>query len=312
MDLKIIEKRKIWYIISILMFVVSILALLVFKLNLGIDFTGGSAMQVQLSNEIKSNVDVKSGDAFSKYLNENIANEKTGTITVQKINDKEFNLKFREISQADKEVIIGSLKDKVDPKVRELSFEVIGPTLGNELKNKTIIAIIVALIAIIAYVAFAFRKASYPIKSWKYGVIAIMGLLHDIVITVGVFSILGHFFKIEIDILFITALLTILGHSIMDTIVVYDRIRENIRKTNDTFDVIANTSINETLARSINTSVATLLSLFAVFFFGGESIRMFALALIIGITLGTYSSIFMASPLLVDLYKWEHKKTNKK
>ena len=308
MDLKIIQKRNIWYIISILLFVISLIALFVFKLNLGIDFTGGTSLEIKLSNNVKSNIDLSSGDSFSKYLNENIANEKTGNIIVQKVNNADFSLKFREIKQEDKEQLIASLKDKVDSGITEMSFEAIGPILGNELKNKTVVAITISLIAIVIYVAFAFRKSSYPIKSWKYGIIAILGLLHDIVITVGVFAILGHFFNVEIDILFITALLTILGHSIMDTIVVYDRIRENLRKSNDSFETVANTSINETLARSINTSVATLLSLFAVFFFGGDSIKMFALALIVGITLGTYSSIFMASPLLVDLYRLENKK----
>ena len=187
-----------------------------------------------------------------------------------------------------------------------MKFEAVGPILGKELQQKTITAIIISVIAIIIYVALAFRKVSYPIKSWKYGVIGIIALMHDIFITVGVFSLLGGLFNIEVDMLFITALLTILGYSINDTIVIYDRIRENLRKINGTFEDIIDKSINETMARSLSTTITTLLSLVAVFFFGGDTIKMFALALIVGITLGAYSSIFVASPLLVDLYKREN------
>ncbi|MEZ7820874.1 MAG: protein translocase subunit SecF, partial [Patescibacteria group bacterium] len=155
------------------------------------------------------------------------------------------------------------------------------------------------------------EKVSYPIKSWKYGVIGVIALLHDILITIGVFAVLGKFLNIEVDMLFITALLTILGYSINDTIVIYDRIRENVLKINGDFTSIVDKSINETIARSINTTVTTLLSLIAVFLFGGDSIKMFALSLIVGITLGAYSSIFIASPLLVTLHNFENKKISK-
>ena len=308
MDLKIIKKRKIWYIISSTLIIISILSLCIFGLKPAIDFTGGTLMEIQLTDSVNKGVDINSGNSFSKYLNENIANTETGSITVQKSNNKYFILRFKEISQSDRESLLKNLKEKVDANLTEMKFEAVGPILGNELKNKTIIAIIISILAIIIYVAIAFNKVSYPVKSWKYGVIGIIALVHDVFITVGVFSLLGGFFNIEVDMLFITALLTILGYSINDTIVIYDRIRENLRKKSGNFEEIVDESLNETMARSLNTTITTLLSLIAVFIFGGDTIKMFALALIVGITLGAYSSIFIASPLLVEVYKRENKK----
>ncbi len=308
MDLKIIKKRKIWYLISGTLFVVGVISIILFKLNLAIDFTGGTLMEIKLSNTVQNNIDISNGNSFADYLNENIADSKTENITVQKAGDKDFILRFKLIDQTEREKLNSLLKEKVDKNLTEMSFEAIGPILGNELKNKTITAIIISVIVIILFVAFVFRKASHPVKSWKYGVIAIIALLHDLTITIGLFAILGKLLNIEIDMLFITALLTILGYSVMDTIVIYDRIRENLRKSNDDFEVTVNRSLNETIIRSINTSFATLLSLFAVFLFGGESIKMFALALIVGVALGTYSSIFVAPPLLVSLNNFENKK----
>jgi len=311
MELKIIQKRKIWYFVSGILVLLSIFSLMFFKLNLAIDFTGGSLLDIELTNSVNKNIDLSSGNSFAKYLNENISNDKTGNILVQKTSDKSFTLRFKEIEQEDKNVLINNLKDKIDQNIKEMSFEAIGPVLGTELKKNTFKAIIIAFIAIVLYIAYAFRKVSYPIKSWKYGIIGIIALLHDIIITVGIFTILGVVLNIEVDMLFITALLTILGYSINDTIVIYDRIRENVLKINDNFESVVNKSLNETMARSLNTTITTLLSLFAVFFFGGDSIKMFALALIIGITLGVYSSIFIASPLLVTLHNIESKKHKK-
>lgn len=311
MELKIIQKRKIWYFVSGILVLLSIFSLMFFKLNLAIDFTGGSLLDIELTNSVNKNIDLSSGNSFAKYLNENISNDKTGNILVQKTSDKSFTLRFKEIGQEDKNALINNLKDKIDQNIKEMSFEAIGPVLGTELKKNTFKAIIIAFIAIVLYIAYAFRKVSYPIKSWKYGIIGIIALLHDIIITVGIFTILGVVLNIEVDMLFITALLTILGYSINDTIVIYDRIRENVLKINDNFESVVNKSLNETMARSLNTTITTLLSLFAVFFFGGDSIKMFALALIIGITLGAYSSIFIASPLLVTLHNIESKKHKK-
>jgi len=308
MNLQIIKKRKFWYIISSTLILISIISLILFGLKPSIDFTGGTLMELKLSDKVYQTVDISTGNTFANFLNANIANNSTGTITVQKTQDNYFILRFKEISQEDRTKLIEALKEKVDQDIVETKFEYIGPTLGKELQKNTTTAIIISVIAIIIYIAFAFKQVSYPIKSWKYGTIGIIALIHDILITIGVFSLLGKFLNVEVDSLFITALLTILGYSINDTIVIYDRIRENLRRTNGNFEDIVNNSLNETMARSINTTITTLLSLIAVFLFGGDSIKMFALALIVGITLGSYSSIFVASPLLVDLYNFENRK----
>ncbi len=194
----------------------------------------------------------------------------------------------------------------------EKRFDTIGPTIGQELRSRSFSAIGLAVIAIILYIAWAFRHVAKPVNSWKYGTIAVFTLLHDIAIPIGVFSFLGHYKGVEVDTLFITALLTIMGFSVHDTIVVFDRIRENLRKLKLTeqFDTTVNRSVNETIVRSLNTSITVLLVLLAIYVWGGETIHYFALALIVGIIFGTYSSIFVASPLLVVWNNLQSKRTN--
>lgn len=196
--------------------------------------------------------------------------------------------------------------------IAEKSFETIGPVVGNELKSSALWAIVIAVTAIILYIAWAFRKVSYPVSSFKYGIIAASALLHDVLTTVGVFAIIGHFLNVEIGVSFVAAVLTILGYSVHDTIVVFDRIRENLFKSGWTdFEETVNRCVNETLTRSINTSFTVILTLTALFLFGGESIRYFVLTLIIGVTVGTYSSIFVASPLLVTWQQYDLKRKGK-
>ena len=191
----------------------------------------------------------------------------------------------------------------------ERRFDAIGPNIGAELRRRSLIALGLAIIGIVVYIALAFRHVSKPVSSWKYGVVAIIALVHDVTIPTGVFAVLGHFRGVEVDTLFINALLTILGFSVHDTIVVFDRIRENLRKLKsaEQFSATVNRSIRETFTRSINTSVTVLLVLGIVFFLGGETTRSFAFALILGIFFGTYSSIFIASPLLVLWNGWSKK-----
>lgn len=191
------------------------------------------------------------------------------------------------------------------PDSKQLSVDFTNSSVSGELKSKSLWAIFMAVAGIMAYIAWAFRKVSRPVESWKYGAGAVIALIHDILITVGVFSILGHFQGIEVGIPFIAALLTILGFSVHDTIVVYDRTRENLMRSSskEQFPDIVNRSLNETLVRSINTSLTVLLTLLSIHFFGGESIKDFSLALLIGVFFGTYSSIFIASALLVTSYK---------
>ena len=187
----------------------------------------------------------------------------------------------------------------------EKRFNSIGPVIGQELKQKTIYAIFIALIVIVSFIAWAFRKVSKPIASWKYGIIAIVALFHDILIVVGVFVFLGRFLNVELNAPFVAALLTILGYSVNDTIVIFDRIRENLKHYTPDFAETVNKSVNQNLVRSIYTSITTLFVLLTLFFFGGESIKDFVLALIIGIISGTYSSIFLASPMLVTLERFK-------
>ena len=180
--------------------------------------------------------------------------------------------------------------------------------MGEELRQKSIRGLVIVLLAIMAYVAYVFRKVSAPVQSWKYGLITIFTAFHDVIVPLGVFSALGHFKGIEVGSAFIAAILTILGYSITDTIVVMDRIRENLQKRQGAFSDIVEASVEQTYLRSLNTSLATLLTLAAIFFFGGATLHDFTLTLIIGIAVGTYSSIFIASPLLVSWDIWSKKR----
>ena len=193
--------------------------------------------------------------------------------------------------------------------IEEKRFNSIGPVIGNELKESAVWAIVIALVAIVLYIGFAFRKVSFPVSSFKYGIIATIALFHDVIITLGVFAVLGHFYNVEIGIPFVAAILAILGYSVNDTIVVFDRTRENLLKSGiDDFEKIVNKSVNETLIRSINTSFTTLIVLLVLYLFGGDTIKYFVVALMVGIAAGTYSSIFIASPLLVTWQKWDLKR----
>jgi preprotein translocase subunit SecF len=214
-------------------------------------------------------------------------------------------LRFQEATEEVHLKIVNKLNEKFTGGIQEERFESIGASIGQEMKTKAVYSIIIVVIAIIIYVAIAFRKVSFPVPSWKYGVFAALAMMHDVVITMGVFSALGHFFGIEVGLPFVAACLTVLGYSVNDTIVIFDRTRENLGRLSKTdFPTVVNRSLNETMARSINTTMTTLLAIIAVYFFGGESIKYFALALLVGVFLGAYSSIFVASPLLVVSERW--------
>lgn len=289
--LNIIGKRKVWYTISGLLFAASILAVLIWKLNFGIDFTGGTLYEIKWVDKVPDNAVMV--DAVNKV--EHLE------VVVQPAGDTNTLMRLPNMTEEVHQKIAEELKKLGN--FEEMSFETVGPTVGQELKQRSLTALVVVLLAIIAYISFAFRKVSRPVPSWRYGVVAVIALFHDVIIPIGVFAVLGHLFDIKIDILFVTAVLTVLGFSVHDTIVVFDRIRENIiRRPEKTFEATVNKSVNETLARSINTSLTALLVLLAVFFFGGVTVKYFVLMLILGIVFGTYSSIFIASPLLVSWY----------
>ncbi len=225
-----------------------------------------------------------------------------GEITIQPTAETGLILKVRYIDENTHQQLL----EKFNGQVEEKSFDSIGPAVGKELTNKTFVFIIVVLFAIIFFVAFAFRRASRAVSSWQYGLVAsLVAFFHDVLIPLGVFSLLGKFYHIQVTIPIVVGLLTILGYSVHDTIVVFDRIRENITLARArVFEEIVNSSLNQTLIRSINTSLTTLLVLLAIFFIGGETLKYFSLILILGIATGTYSSIFIASPLLVSWLKF--------
>ena len=223
--------------------------------------------------------------------------------TIQPAGEKDVLIRMGTISNEQRIEILDTLKTKYG-RVEEKSFESVGPTVGAELRRKAIIAISLVFIFIILYITYAFRKVSKEISAWKMGVCTFLALIHDLLVVIGIFSILGKFKNVEVNSLFITALLTVLGYSVHDTIVVFDRIRYNLLKNSSLpFEQNVNNAVNQTMTRSINTTSTTLLVLFSLYFFGGESIKWFVVALIIGLISGTYSSIFIASPLLCDWQK---------
>lgn len=295
-----IKNKRIWFILSGTAVTASIFALIVWGLNFGIDFTGGSLLEIVFSQEPPQENAVKQSITSAGILD---------TVSLQRIGEQGMILRFESVDEEKHQTILNHLKENFDQNLIEERFDSIGPSIGNELRRKTWTAIAIALIAIILYISWAFQKVSKPISSWKYGLIAIIALFHDIIIVLGVFSVLGKFWQVEISAPFIAALLTILGYSVNDTIVVFDRIRENLlRHYENNLEEIINKSTNESITRSINTSLTTIIILLAIFFFGGESVKIFSLALIIGIAIGTYSSLFLASPLLVTLQQYTQKR----
>ncbi len=295
---RIIQKRKIFLTISASLIVLSIIGFSIFGLKLGIDFTGGTRFEIQFSNAAPQ-ISVFEGALSDLNL---------GTVSVQPAADNVMILKTRTLTNDERTLIIEKLNASDFGEVREVAFNAIGPTIGHELKNKAIWSVGLVILAIIIYITWAFRKVSQgPVPSWVYGCGAVIALIHDVAFVVGLFVLFGEIFNTEIDTLFVTALLTVLGFSVHDTIVVFDRIREGIRKHGQLpFEELVNLSINETLARSINTSLTALFVLVALAGLGGESIRMFVVALIAGIIVGTYSSIFIASPILLIWYKYKN------
>lgn len=315
--LNLIEKRNYYFIFSGTLFVLGIISLFLWGLKFGIDFVGGSSLEVEFANVSRPSV-TEARDAL-KDLN-------LDTILIQPESEQGLILNLKSIDEETHQKILGKLRDLIktndkqnqdgealksgnpQPELIEKQFTSIGPTIGQELARKTIWAVILANFFIIAYIAWSFRKISKPVTSWKYGVAAVLALIHDIFITLGIFAFLGHFLNIELDASFVAAILTILGFSVHDTIVVFDRIRENLIKTAHKFEETVNYSVNQTLSRSINTSLTAELALLAIYLFGGQSTKLISLALIIGIFFGTYSSIFIASPILVVWQKFSQRK----
>ena len=302
MELKLmnfLKHRKIYFIFSGILVSTSLICLAVFGLNLGIEFKGGSVLEVEYQ-DIRPEID---------FIREELAGFDFKDLSLRPAGESGVILSVGEknINQRLCDEVVLKLAEsgeiKQDPKP---AFESISSVIGKELTQKTGMIIVISLLAIILYVSFAFRKVSRPMSSWQYGVVTLIALFHDVLIPLGVFAILGKLYGVQITIPVITALLTVFGYSVNNTVVVFDRIRENLfKKTNFSFEETVNFALNQTLTRSLNTSLTTLFVLTAIFFFGGETLKYFALALIMGIISGTYSSMFLVNSVLVS---WEKKK----
>ncbi len=290
--LQIKNKLPYFFILPVALSALALLAILFFGLKPGIDLAGGSFLQITYTN---GRPPVEKVHALTSKLN-------LGEVRIQPTGTNGYILRQRDVSPEEKnqlEAVLGGLGP-----IHEDQFTTVGPILGRELIQKAWIALTLVTLCIIFFIAFAFRHVSKPVASWKYGVVAIVTLLHDVLIPTGLFAILGYVRGAEVDTLFVVALLTILGISINDTIVVFDRIRENLglnesRNRREDFDSVVGRSITQTLARSINTSLTVVIMLVALYFFGPAATKDFSLTLIVGMIAGTYSSIFLAAPLLV-------------
>ena len=308
----IIKYKKIFIGISATLVVLSLLSLFIFGLNVGIDFKGGALTEV-VYNEERPTQDA---------LNESLKILNFGSILLQPTGDLGYIVKTRDLNDSEHTLLLKTLSQNKSDALAETSFNSIGPSVGRELTRKAIIAVVLVSLAIICFIAFAFRKVSIShipgrksVPSWKYGIIAIVTLLHDVILPVGLFVVLSHFYGAEMDTLFVVAILTILGLSVSDTIVIFDRIRENLKNeekaARTSFSEIVGKSLEQSYVRSLCTSLTLILVLLSLFFFGPVTTRYFALMLTAGMFFGTYSSIFLASPLLVLVEEWQKTKNHK-
>ncbi len=297
--MNIIRYKNLYFTLSLLVIIPGLISLLLWGLRLSIDFTGGSRMTLITTKTITQNNKDAIVTIFSK---DQIA---IGSLQVA---DNQAVIRTKPLTQTAHIKLISDLQNEF-PGVKEDSFETIGPTIGSEITTNAVKGVLLASLLIVLYIAWAFRSVPKPASSWRFGICAIIALLHDVLVVVGIFSILGHFFQVEVDSLFVTAILTVIGFSVHDTIVVFDRIRENLKKNVTlSFEQVVNDSILQTLSRSLNTSMTVVLVLTALLLFGGDSTKWFVAALLIGVVSGTYSSIFNASPLLVVWNEWSKKR----
>jgi len=298
--MNIIKHKNIFFAISLIVIIPGIISLFLFGLNKSIDFTGGSRLEYQFSSKDSvTQTDISS--VFQK--------EKVEVGSIENLGNNTFSVRTKPIDQKTYEKIKADFSSKYSD-VKELDFTTVGPVIGSETTANAFKSLLIASLLIVLYIAWSFRSVPKPANSFRFGICAILALIHDVLVVVGIFSILGHFFKVEVDSLFVTALLTVIGFSVHDTIVVFDRIRENLKRMSGPFETVVNESILQTLGRSLNTSLTVLLVLLAMLLFGGESVRWFVVALLVGITSGTYSSIFNASPLLVLWHEMRSPKKN--
>jgi preprotein translocase subunit SecF len=292
------SRRKLWYLISLIVMIPGLIALLFWGLKLGIDFTGGTLWELEFDQQVAT-------EEIREILDSN--GIEGGTIQISSGSGLQNNVALIRIAELPEGSNLKiALEDAFTQEIgtyTELDFATVGSSVSNTIRNRSILAIGLASVAILLYMAYAFRNTQNPTL---YGLAAIIGMLHDILIVLGVFAILGRYFNVEVDALFVTAILTIIGFSVHDTIVVFDRIRENLaRRAEVDFEKVVDYSLAQTLVRSLNTSLTVIFTLLALYLFGGGSTQNFVLALLIGIICGTYSSIFNAAQLLVSWEKGE-------
>lgn len=288
------RKRNLWFAISLAVIIPGLISLVFSGLKLGIDFTGGTLWEVRF--EQAATVEAIETALQGAGLEHAIV-QRSGPAS-----EETFLIRMPEVAEGSdqKKQLSQALATDVGP-FTELEYSTVGGAVSSQIRNRAILAVAIASVGILIYMAYAFRNTQNPLL---YGSSALVAMLHDVLIVIGVFSILGLLFNVQIDALFITALLTVIGFSVHDTIVVFDRIRENLaRHPEESFEAIVDYSLAQTVVRSLNTSMTVIFTLLALVLFGGGSTRLFVLALLIGIVSGTYSSIFNASQLLVA---WEH------
>jgi preprotein translocase subunit SecF len=283
---------KFYLFFTVIILILSVVVIGIFSLKAGIEFTGGSILEVKYLSDTPS----------EDLIRKNVSELNLGEFSIQHGENNSIIVRMVSLDEQQHQSVIEKLKEIGN--LEELRFDSIGPVIGKELREKVIVMIFLSLLAIVIYISLAFRRVSFPIKSWQYSLVSLFILFHDIIVTLGVFAFLGKFYAVQITIPVVIALLTVLGYSINNTVIVFDRIRENlIKRVGVDYEDSVNISINQTLSRSLNTSLTTLLVLFALYFLGGDTLKYFTLALILGIILGTYSSILVAGSILVLWYK---------
>ena len=287
---------KFWFAVSGIILLFGIVSLSLYGLTLGIDFKGGTVIELQFNQ----NYDIN-------QVRNVITQENIGNFQLQTSDNNTIIITTQNLSTTQQNALLSDLTNKVGD-YKEVQLQSIGPIIGTQLKQDAIYELVLVSLGIVIYIGYAFRKVAKPVTSWRFGGAAVIALFHDLLFVLGAFSLLGHFKGVEIDSLFVTAMLTVLGFSVHDTIVVFDRIRENLKLyAGESFEFVVNHSISQTIVRSLNTSLTVLFVLLSLLLFGGETIHYFVLALFIGIVVGTYSSIFIATPILVLWQRWRTK-----
>ncbi len=299
--MKIIKNRIVFFVISAVLLALSIVSLSVNKWNYSIEFTGGALLELSYNEK----PDINTVKAEVEKLN-------LGGSQVQAAGEKGVIIRTKDLTEKERQELVKAAS--LGEKTEITRFNSYGPSIGAELRQKSYWAIVAVMLGIVLYIAYAFRQVSKPVSSWVYGLVTVVALIHDVLIPAGIYILMSaKNVGIQIDILFVTALLTVLGFSVHDTIVVFDRTRENLRlHTQHDFETTVGKSVEQTLVRSINTSMTVLFITAALFFFGGETTKYFAFTLGVGIIVGTYSSIFIASPLLVSIANYIENKKGKK